>query len=202
MQHIDGVFYINLDSRIDRRVEIEEELRRMGISGERFSAIKHEFGIVGCGKSHLAVLKKARDRGLRNVLIFEDDFQFIVSKEEFWTMIDRFFSDMIQGKQFDVLMLGYNMLASQQIDDFIMKVLSAQTTSAYIISDRMYDSIINVWEDALPRLLSSGDRFLYSLDAAWKQLQSDNNWYAFVKRVGLQRPSYSDIVLKYVIYKC
>jgi glycosyl transferase family 25 len=57
MKHIEHVFYINLDSRTDRRKEIEEELQRIGISGERFSAILAKPGIVGCNKSHLAVLK-------------------------------------------------------------------------------------------------------------------------------------------------
>jgi glycosyl transferase family 25 len=202
MDHIGGVFYINLDSRTDRRAEIEEELRRMGISGERFSAIKHDIGIVGCGMSHLAVLKEARSRGYKNVLIFEDDFQFIVSKEEFWTMINRFFIDAIQGSMFDVLMLGYNILSSQVIDDLLMKVISAQTTSAYIINERIYDALINVWETALPLLLSTGDRWMYSTDATWKQLQPDNNWYAFVKRVGVQRPGFSNIENIYVDYKC
>jgi GR25 family glycosyltransferase involved in LPS biosynthesis len=202
MDHIGGVFYINLDSRTDRRTEIEEELTRMGISGERFPAIKDDIGIVGCGKSHLTVLKEARERGLKNVLIFEDDFQFIVSKEEFWDMLNRFFTDTIQGNMFDVLMLGYNMLSSQKIDNLLMKVISAQTTSGYIVNERFYDSLINIWEIALPLLLSSGDRWMYSLDATWKQLQPDTNWYAFVKRVGIQRPNFSDIALLYVDYKC
>jgi glycosyl transferase, family 25 len=202
MQHIGGVFYINLDSRTDRRAEIEEELRRMDISGERFSAIKHEIGILGCGKSHLAVLKEARDRGLKNVLIFEDDFQFIVSKEEFWTMIDRFFSDMIQGRQFDVLMLGYNIVSSQPINDFIIKVLGALTTSAYIVNECFYDTLITIWELAVNGLTLTDNRGMYSLDMAWKHLQPNNNWYAFVKRVGVQRMGFSDIRNEVVDYKC
>ena len=72
--HIDGVFFINLDRRVDRLAEISEELSLMGIEGERFSAVDRSPGILGCGLSHLSVLKLARERGYRNVLIFEDDF--------------------------------------------------------------------------------------------------------------------------------
>ena len=90
MDNFGGVFYINLEKRKDRLLQIENELTTYDLPFERFEAIEMKPGIVGCGYSHLAVLKEARERGLPNVLIFEDDFEFIVDKTEFWSQINRF----------------------------------------------------------------------------------------------------------------
>ena len=59
---MDHIVYINLDKRVDRREHIENELNRFELNFERFEAIYNDFGILGCTKSHLEVLKLARDR--------------------------------------------------------------------------------------------------------------------------------------------
>ena len=48
---IDGIFYINLERRTDRRDLIEMDLSKVSINAERFVGIPFEPGIVGCGKS-------------------------------------------------------------------------------------------------------------------------------------------------------
>jgi glycosyl transferase family 25 len=194
MQHIGGVFYINLDKRTDRRFEIESEFERMGISGERFSAIVDSPGIVGCSKSHLAVLKEARRRNLPNVLIFEDDFLFLVSKEVLWERINEFFN---WYKPFDVVMLGYAMGESEPIDKLIIKVLSAATASAYIVDAGFYDTLIDLYEISIPKLISTGDHSRYANDRIWSSLQPENRWYAFKERLGKQRDGFSDNWLTY-----
>ena len=195
MEQLGGIFYINLDRRVDRRTEIESEFARMSISGERFVGIVGTPGIVGCGKSHLAILKIARDRGLRNVLIFEDDFQFIISKEELESMLSEFF---YSSMPFDVLMLSYDMHKSQPIDDLVMKVDYATTASAYIVNSCFYDALIELYETNLPLLESTGKHWIYANDQIWRTLQPESRWFAFVKRVGIQRGSYSDNSLIYM----
>lgn len=75
--NIDKIIYINLNKRIDRRTDIEKDLNDFNLEYERFEAIETPgFGILGCGQSHLAVLKLAKERGYKNILIFEDDFTF------------------------------------------------------------------------------------------------------------------------------
>ena len=56
------VYYVNLAERKDRREDIEKELENHQIYAERFEAIKEEEARVGCWKSHLEILKKARDQ--------------------------------------------------------------------------------------------------------------------------------------------
>jgi hypothetical protein len=48
-------FFINLDRRVDRRLETEAELARMGIEAERFPAIERIPGGLGCTQSHIEV---------------------------------------------------------------------------------------------------------------------------------------------------
>jgi glycosyl transferase family 25 len=195
MQHLGGVFYINLDRRTDRQREIEAELMGVGISGERFAAIAAEPGIVGCGLSHLAVLRLARDRGLKNVLILEDDFQFLVSKERFWTDVRGFFE---RGIPYDVLMLAYNIQKAQPIDNLIMRVEAADTASAYIVNACFYDSLIELYEEAMPLLAATGQHWIWANDQIWKRLQPGARWFAFTSRLGRQRGSYSDNSLQYM----
>ena len=193
-----GVFYINLDERTDRRIQMEQELHKMRIKAERFSAIKHEFGIVGCGQSHLAVLKLARDRGLKNVLVFEDDFEFLVSPEEFWKQINTFFAADID---YDILLPSYNMSSSRDYNDFLYKVLESQTTSSYLINAKYYDTLIYLWERSVG-LQALTHEWDLALDIQWKILQPRDNWYAFKVRLGKQRGSYSDIQQQFVEYEC
>jgi GR25 family glycosyltransferase involved in LPS biosynthesis len=197
---VGGAFYINLDHRADRRAEIEGELSKMGIPFERFSAIKWNPGIVGCNYSHLAVIKEARSRGYESVLIFEDDFQFIVDKETFWNTMAAIEKDL--SGNFDAVMLGYNMQESRPHSEHLIKVISAQTTSGYILHSRMYDKIISLYEYATPKLIETGEHWNYALDQIWKVLQPNSDWFATKNRFGVQRPSFSDIGQKFVDNQC
>lgn len=197
---IDKIYYINLDKRTDRFEQINEELKKMNLEATRFSAISHQFGAVGCNLSHLSILKHARENKFQNILILEDDFQFIVSKEEFEKQINEFFKLNIP---WDVLMLSYNILKSIPFNSTIQKVYEAQTTSGYIVNACFYDSLIKVIEENIPLLEKTGQHWKYTIDQCWKVLQGDkSNWYAFNTRIGLQRESYSDIMNDIVNYKC
>jgi GR25 family glycosyltransferase involved in LPS biosynthesis len=201
MSHnIEHIFYINLDHRTDRKEQIENELELMNLkhNSERFEAIKCKPGIAGCGYSHLAVLKLAKERGYKNVLIFEDDFTFLINKEELEFELDRFFKEV---KEFDVCMLAYNLKRSEPTEfPFVVKALEVQTASAYIVHNRFYDKLIELYEDVIPKLEKTDMHWLYANDQAWKVLQPTNAWYCFSHRLGKQRPSFSDNTLRFDDY--
>jgi GR25 family glycosyltransferase involved in LPS biosynthesis len=182
-------FYINLDRRKDRREEFMKEAELLGFPVERFPAIARTPGILGCGLSHLAVLKLARERKLPAVLIFEDDFQLLVSPEEFRRQIT---TVLEQEASWDVLMLSYNLNAFVPHSPHLLKVLDCQTASGYIVHSRFYDTLINLYETAMPALEKTGRHWDYANDQVWKQLQPKAAWYAFKTRLGKQRPSFSD----------
>lgn len=200
-ENIEKIIYINLNKRIDRRLEIENELNNYNLNYERFEAIEvTNFGTVGCGKSHLSVLKIAREKGYKNILILEDDFMFIVSKEELEKELTNFFNFDIN---YDVCMLSYNTdtLENTQYDN-IFRIKNAQTASGYIVNNRYYDTLINLYEEAIPLLEYTKMHWMYANDQIWKILQLKDNWYCLSKRIGKQRPGYSDNANCYVEYNC
>ena len=192
MSHnIDHIFYINLEHRKDRKEEFENEMINFELKAERFDAIKCNHGIAGCGYSHLAVLKLAKERKYKNVLIFEDDFIFLVDKETFEKELDTFFKEI---KDFDVCMLSYSLIRHEKIPDInsVNKVIEAQTASGYIVNESFYDPLIKLYEEMIPILERTNIHWIYANDQCWKRLQPTSAWYAFKKRLGKQRPSYSD----------
>jgi GR25 family glycosyltransferase involved in LPS biosynthesis len=186
---IHGTFYINLDARTDRRQELEGELARIGISGERYPAFKTSPGIIGCGQSHSGVVKEARARGYKNVLVLEDDFLFLVSKEDFWALLDR---GLKEAPDYDVIMLGYAINRSQPHSDTLVRVLDAQAGSAYVVNEKFYDTLISTWDAGTQNLIQTGRHWEYACDQIWKTVQPAAAWYAFRTRIGMQRPSLAD----------
>jgi glycosyl transferase family 25 len=203
MSHnIDHIFYINLAHRHDRRCEIERELDHFGLQYERFEAISTPgCGSIGCSYSHLGVLKLARERGYKNVLIFEDDFQFIITPSEFETGLSQLFD---RTPPFDICMLGYNLIRGEIVPEYpvLTRVHEAQTMSGYIVADSMYDKLIELYEWSSPLMSSTREHWNYACDQAWKRFQPGAEWYCFTQRMGIQRPSYSDNTDNFEDYKC
>ena len=207
-KYIDKVIYVNLESRKDRREEIETELNNYNIDYERFNAIATpDFGIIGCTQSHLEIFKMAKEKGYKNILIFEDDFMFVVSKEKLEEQIDLLFnyknsSNVMSSNtcQFDICMLSYNLIKSETCNDypFLKKVLEVQTTAGYIINESMYDKLIDLYTWTIPLLTNTKRHWIYALDQIWKLVQPISKWYCFDLRLGKQRPSYSDLGNKWI----
>lgn len=190
--------YINLDRRTDRRDTIEKELCTLGIQAERFPAIETTPGWVGCAASHLEVLKKARAHSAPYVMVFEDDFEATVSPDVFQATLARFFSDT---PDFDVAMLSHNLKQSKPYNDYMVRVLDAQTMSGYIVHHRFYDRLIDLYEHT-NKILEKHPHlhYTYACDMAWKVYQPHTDWYAFVPRLGKQRASFSDNTNNYEDY--
>jgi glycosyl transferase family 25 len=190
MNHIDHVVYINLAKRADRREHIENVLAEYDIPGERFEAIEHQNGLYGCGLSHLAVLKMARDNGWRNVLILEDDIVFNVSSQSFENQIERLF---VEGPDFDVCMLDINLQRSKPAEhDWLIRVLYAHCAGAYIVQRHYYQALIDLYEWSLPLLLQTGMHWVYANDAVWERLQEMDRWITFREQICKQIGGYSD----------
>jgi hypothetical protein len=169
---------------MDRRVQFEEGY----IEAERFSAIKHNVPAIGCTRSHLEVLKLARERGYLCVGVFEDDFQCLVPQETLNDVLRSFPED------YDVVMLDYYIVKSESYNDSFDRVLEAQAGSAYVVHSRFYDTLIKNYEEAVALFEQKPHcHWLYINDQYWKRLQPDSRWYMSRIRIGRQRPGYSDL---------
>ena len=204
-QYIDRIFYINLEKRTDRRIEFEQQMREFGFAGDQYERLDAHYtpnlGIVGCGYSHLSVLKLAKARGYKNVLIFEDDFVFLVSPDEFRSRIAHFFETV--RANYDVCMLAYNLHESAPgPSPDIGRVLYAQTASAYIVNCAYFDTLISLYEWAIPELAMTGKHWIYANDVIWRELQRQDRWYFLDPRIGKQRPGYSDNAVSFQDHGC
>lgn len=197
MNYIHHAFYINLDRREDRRNAFEEECKRMELTVERFPAFAKTPGMVGCHLSHLTVLKKAREMNYPNVLIFEDDFQFLVDKETFNNQLDAFFKSEID---YDVLFLSYYVTQSEPLNEIVSRTTDVQTASGYIVNQKFYDTLIENLEHNYKLLETTGRHWLYLNDQCWKSLQKTNRFLYFNLRLGKQRGSLSDLTGAYADY--
>ena len=189
--------YINLDRRPDRRDDFEIECKKMNLTVERFSAVQHAFPAIGCNRSHIEVLKIAKERNYPNIMIFEDDFEFLISRDEFDEIIGKIPDD------FDVMMIGYNLWSGVVIDDTFGKVLDARTTSGYIVNSKFYDTLISTWEEGTAKMMENLNRVdyvPYANDKTWIPLQKSSNFIFPLKRIGRQREGYSDLEECYVNY--
>ena len=193
------VLYINLDHRIDRKEQLEYEFDKMDITNyHRINAIKNEKGYVGCSQSHIACLIYAKKMGYPQVIIFEDDFQFLISRHEFRELLDH-----LSTVDYNVMMLSYNSPSdyiTEIGDPLLLRIRDAQTASGYIVSQKYYDTLITNFKEGLEKLLETDDFESYAVDMYWKQLQEKDIWFCYHKRVGKQRESYSDIQNENVDY--
>jgi GR25 family glycosyltransferase involved in LPS biosynthesis len=97
----DDIFVINLKEHPERLKRFEKHAKEYGIKYKVFNAIKHEIGSYGCSLSHLEIIKYAKRKGLKNVLVFEDDAYFVYPKFYVWQEVEKYFST-----ECDVFYLG------------------------------------------------------------------------------------------------
>lgn len=142
--YFDKIYCINLDERPDRWEQALTQFKKVGIKNvERFSAVKHEKGAIGCRESHLNIIQKSKEEKLNNVLIFEDDVLFI---EENIPLITKTLEDL-KKVDWDLFYLGAtidpNVGFMNKITDNLFKTNFAYTTHAYAINHSVFDKILN-----------------------------------------------------------
>jgi GR25 family glycosyltransferase involved in LPS biosynthesis len=158
----DKIFYINLDSRTDRREFMEEQFKKYGINAERFPAVsltkeqnddlvkrgcnfyddsRPEYAprIKSCTISHLMILLKAKMMQYENYLILEDDVLFDEN------IINNLINSIneLKTKNWDMYYLGCNPLEYYKESENLGRVIRTTTTHAYSINKKFYNKILD-----------------------------------------------------------
>jgi glycosyl transferase family 25 len=191
IKDIEHAFYINLESRPDRKTHVEQQMKLLEINAERFNAIKLTNGAIGCSMSHLKCLELAKQNNWEHIMIVEDDILFL-NPDLFKNQLNKFLK---VHKDFDVVLIGGNNVPPyQKIDDSCVKVYRCQTTTGYIVQKHYYDTLINNMREGIKLLMKSPEKHvLYAVDKYWFQLQEKDNWYLITPLSVTQRQDYSDI---------
>jgi glycosyl transferase family 25 len=191
---IKHAFYINLDSRPDRKEHVESQLAAIGINAERFKAIKLTNGALGCSMSHLKIMETAKENNWDHILIVEDDIKFL-NPDLFVNQFNKFLETHELESSFDVaLIAGNNMPPFTEIDDTCVKVTRCQTTTGYLVRNHYFDTMIHNYRKGIEKLMKNPDEHkFYALDKYWFHIQEKHNWYLIIPLTVVQRPDYSDI---------
>ena len=192
-------FYINLESRTDRKKMVEYELQKVGIEPNRFNAIKLSNGALGCSMSHLKCLETAKTNKWDHVLIVEDDIKF-TNVPLFQKQLNGFLS---KRKDWNVILIaGNNMPPYKVIDDTCVKVTRCQTTTGYLVNCHYYDTLINNIKEGINFLMREPEKHaIYAIDKYWFRLQEKDKWYLIVPLTVVQEEGYSDIEKRMTNYK-
>jgi hypothetical protein len=198
-----GIYFINLESRTDRREQIVHELKQLDFIHHnehiyRVDAIFDKLGHKGCSKSHIKTLELFMNSTYEHAMIFEDDFQFTLPPEEMKKTLSTFFE---KGIPYDVVMLSENMGTMTDTSYlFLKKITQVQTTSGYMVHKSFAPTLYESFVEGLRLLEKDYDYFLYCLDQYWKHLQPNSLWYIFSPKWGKQRAGFSNIENKHVDY--
>lgn len=189
---ITNVFYINLQERIDRKAQVEQQLSKVGLSNfNRFNAIKLPNGALGCSMSHLKCLQLAKERNLDHILIVEDDIIFL-NPGIFIGQLNKFLQN---NKEWDMLLIaGNNVPPYRVVDDTCVQVSWCQTTTGYLIRKQYYDILINNIKEGINKLIREPkNKIMYAIDKYWLSLQKTDMWLLLVPLTVSQREGYSNI---------
>ena len=104
------------------------EIKKYKIEHLRIDAIESEYGAIGCGKSHVKGLEKAKNENFDHIIIMEDDMK--LKNINF----SKYFDIINSLKNWDVIILsGHG--SKKYINNDISKAKGILTTGMYIIKN-------------------------------------------------------------------
>ena len=183
-EYFDQVVLINLDRRTDRLEKVDAQLKELGITYERFSAVDAKAldiePIQACRQSHLKVLEES----VGKTLILEDDAFFMEGfTEGFANFIEKLPED------WNIFYLGAVLLNSVPCNDVMVRAMDTSSLHAYCINPEFKD-----------KALAQGREYPEHIDVAYRLLHREYPSYAARPPLVKQYPSYSDLMLKDVDY--
>jgi len=182
--------YINLDSRTDRDSHIKKELKRMGfVNHERFPAVSHENGAIGCTQSHLSITLKGIEKKSDYIFVFEDDARFICTKKK----IKKVLFEFMNNSNLDVLCIGNNVIDKPtKISNLLSRTKNTQTTSCYVMKASAFNDYVKVLKEGL-EMMRHGELHNGVVDIVWKKIQTEYVFAIPNKKLLVQKRSYSNI---------
>ena len=219
---IDKVIIINLPHRVDRRKEMREELKRVGITNYQFfCAIKphvreinewntkfldpmpgwfngnvesYKIGSLGCMKSHLGVLELIKkNTNWKNVLVLEDDTIFTMGNGIKFTQFMDCMKSQTDNLNFALLYLAGNHRGA--------KLLTNSENIKRVVGTLTTGSYI-VNSEYINMIINNIQGFPREIDVLYGNvIQKFAPCYCIFPHLTKQSDGYSDIVCKDVSYK-
>lgn len=192
-------FYINLDTRTDRRVHVEKQLQTVGINSfVRVAGVPNERGELGCSLAHVKALN-LRAKESHHTLIVEDDATFNVSRFVFHRLLWQL---QHLSLKWDVIMFCCNAKHYRPTSIPNMVHIEKAFTSACYLVHRDYYPIFkrNVEQGCALLAENESQKSHFCIDTFWFSLQRTGRWFSFTPLVAYQMDGYSDIERRFTRY--
>tara|TARA_R110002012_G_scaffold290260_1_gene483831 strand:+ start:132 stop:1193 length:1062 start_codon:yes stop_codon:yes gene_type:complete len=185
-------YYINLEQSVDRKTNIENI--NFKIKMERFEAIKHNNGNIGCSMSHIKLLKSLLEQETINentyFLIVEDDIQ-IVNVENYDNLLINLHNVFTYYSPDIIVLSGTDKIVdiTSYYGFGFYKLLKSHTTSSYIVNYKFIPELIKKFTLGLEALLKINNEDkqiirdqqtnLYACDQIWNNNIITENWMLY-----------------------
>jgi GR25 family glycosyltransferase involved in LPS biosynthesis len=131
----DDIVCINLEHREDRKRISQNIFKKLNINCRFHTVKKHpKGGMYGCFDSHIQVIQDAYNKGLNNILIFEDDIKLTPSYTT--SQFDICTEFMKYNKEWDIFFFGY--IPCNTNRGSIKDLLNAEFVNGHIIKYRPF----------------------------------------------------------------
>jgi glycosyl transferase, family 25 len=200
-----AVYIVNLPERVDRRLEMELELKTVNLSYQNkqvvvFPAIKPDdkagfpsIGARGCFLSHLSILRQARDNKANSVLFMEDDLAISPKLQSFIPSL----ATALEAKDWSILYLGHvENIAPDSAFELLPYSKPVMTTHFYAVNGNAIDRLITFLETVLTRPGGHPDGGPMHYDGALSTFRKQNPDIITLlasPNLGWQRSSRSDV---------
>jgi GR25 family glycosyltransferase involved in LPS biosynthesis len=202
---IEGVVYINLAHRTDRKTAILSELAKIHTvctNIHRIEAVLEPMcGHLGCGKSHVNAIELAIHHGWDSVLIVEDDMKFTEEPAVLSTMLTQVFDI-----PWNVVLLGLGHHVVRPSNyAYLETVVTSSCAHGYIIRKEYYTTLLDNFKVAVNKMTKQLEEhiatckvptklnYCSAIDQEWFSLQRKDTFYAFTPQLCIQNAEfYSD----------
>lgn len=193
-------YYINLKKREDRNKHMQNITKHPFFQHvQRFNAIEHKNGAVGCTLSHIECLKMLSQKNDKYYMVLEDDF-CLLHEQNFNNFLEEF-NKIQDNNQWDLITLTpRGDTISHNICDNFHRISNNQTTTGYIIKHTFISKLLPVFEASVSKLENGGDPNEWALDSCWKPMQKYTQFWYYNYIFAGQLLGYSDIEKRQVNY--
>lgn len=193
------IHVISLKRREDRRRDTLQTCETVALEPVFFDAIEDPIhGILGCAKSHAAVLEQCLERepDALYYAIAEDDIQFRCDGPT----LDAHVQAFVEDRHAEILSIGNNTLRKVRHSDLLDRALNTQTMSFYIVKHTIAKILLQNLRQGIS-MYEKKPCHEHCNDIYWKKLQGRHVFVVPKQRLAVQRPSYSDIEKRDVDYQ-
>ena len=198
--NIDKIYIMTVDICHERQYDVLTQLCLMNAPLDRVYMHKvpkdKELNdiYIGVTKNHIHCLEHMKTNNFDNCLFLEDDFIFSQNYHDNKGKLKTFFD---RKYDYDICFLSASKYHKREDYDDLL-IISKQictTSSAYLVSNKNINKVLNVVKEGFELLIRNKDKSnIYCIDRYWYKMANDNKMFIFKNKIGFQKPSISKIL--------